>query len=118
MQEFKEVDQHEFHLDCSPHGTSSPSGFHCDWYHEEWRVPHRYIGGARVDPAEPRLTLKSKFEYSGTWRARWGNRESTYHVGEFLCMMHLAEVMTLTHCPTTLIVNSVGPLHHLHVGYK
>lgn len=89
MQEFKEVSRSTFELDCSPTGHSLPSHFHCDWYHEEWRVPPRYIGGASVVPSRPRLTLKSKFDYSGTWRARWGNRESTYYVGEFLCDLHM-----------------------------
>ena len=121
MQEFKEVSGSTFELDSSPTGHSLPSHFHCDWYHEEWKVPPRYIGGVSVVPSRPRLTLKSKFDYSGTWRARWGNREYTYYVGEFLCdlhMMHLEAVMTLIHCTTALIVDSVVRLHHLHVSNK
>lgn len=81
MQEFKVVDQSYFEMNCFPFGNSVLNNFHCDWYHEEWKVPPRYMGNA-IDYTRPRLRLPYKMDYSGTWRARWGNSESFYYVGK------------------------------------
>lgn len=115
-QEFREVES-AFDLECFTFGKPMLSNPHCDWYHEEWRLPPRYIGNAVIDPTKSRLRLKAEMEYSGTWRARWENKESIYHIGEF-CVLYPSDVASrsgdhLIHWTTAVIVCSVVLLDHL-----
>lgn len=115
-QEFREVES-AFHLECFTFNKSLLSNPHCDWYHEEWRLPPRYIGNAVIDPTKSRHRLKAEMEYSGTWRARWGNMESVYYIGEF-SVLYPSDVASrsgdhLIHCTTAVVVYSTVLLDHL-----
>lgn len=77
-----------FNLECFSFGKSLLSNPYCDWYHEEWRIPPRYIGNTSFDTSKGYLKVKAKMDYSGTWKARRGDKEAIYHVGElyvFIC---------------------------------
>lgn len=120
-----------FNLECFSFGKTLLSNPYCDWYHEEWRIPPRYIGNTTFDTSKGYLKMKAKMEFSGTWKARRGDREAIYHVGELyvlvcsraciyncrslLSLCYFSRVVDSRHCISTRVttvqlqlVNALG----------
>ena len=62
---------------------SCPAGDYkfCEWYHEEWKIPKFYMRDTTIDD-KGTLRLRAHTDNSGTWRVKYGDRWTVYHVCE------------------------------------
>ena len=54
---------------------------HCKWFHEEWSIPRYYMKDKEVDTYGS-LRMNAETDNSGTYRVKYGEFETVYHVGE------------------------------------
>ena len=54
---------------------------HCKWFHEEWSIPMYYMYDKTVEE-DGSLRMWKETDNSGTYRVKYGEFETVYHVGE------------------------------------
>lgn len=90
-------------MECYSFGKPFLSNPHCDWYHEEWKIPPWYIGNATFDSSKGYVKVKAKMEYSGTWKARRGDKEAIYHVGK-LYVLYMYQNRACMYVPMSFFI--------------
>ena len=53
----------------------------CKWFHEEWSIPRYYMKDITIKD-DGSLRMKARTDNSGTWRVKYGEFETVYHVSE------------------------------------